>query len=598
MKIKYLDGHRLARAIIAGSKRIFEKTNHLNEINFFPVPDSDTGSNISSTFHAIVSALQSKNSHSVKKTCHTIANAALLGAHGNSGIIFAQFFYGIYNEMDNRWKVPTQEFGKATNKSVKYVYEALSDPQEGTILSVIRDWSDAIHDYSYNTDDFVELWEHGIQVAKDSLENTRNKIENKTHNVVDAGAQGFVYFLEGIHKFISQGAIAEVQSHAENLPEINNEFDEHSVESLKEIKYRYCTEFLVKGSELHNGKIKNTLQKYGSSIVLAGSDELARYHVHTNQPHNILNELKEFGGKITEQKVDDIKQEYIDNQKEHTNIAIVTDSASNLPQKIIDRFNIHVIPFNINFGEETYLDGLTISQSQFYNKMNSEKKLVSTSQPSPSFYKETYTSLLNNYDKIISIHISDLISGAYQAARSLAKQYEDKIEVIDTKTLTVTQGMLVIKAAQMAEEGANFPRIVQKIKSQRKATKLFVSISDFNHLMKSGRVKKAKGFLGKLLNVNPILTIDSKGEIIKIDQAYTKNSATEKVIQKVKDFLSDKNNPKFFIVHAQDKETAQKYANFVQEYFNVNNVEIVPAAPVLAAHAGIGTAGIGIMWEE
>ena len=291
MKIKYIDGQRLSRAILAGAKRIFQRTDYLNEINFFPVPDADTGSNISSTFQSIVHGLSRNFDKGVKNTTKVAANAALIGAHGNSGVIFAQFFYGLYKEMDDCRTLTTEKFGIAAKNSVHYVYDALSDPKDGTIISVIRDWAEGVYHQRKKERDFVELWKHGIQVARQSLEKTRDKIESRAIEVVDAGAQGFVDFLEGIYKFISKGKIRDLENEIEKVPDFKTEIDDRALENIEDITYRYCTEFLIKGYDLDAKDIQHRLKSYGDSIVVAGAGNIARIHIHTDHPEKVLENI-------------------------------------------------------------------------------------------------------------------------------------------------------------------------------------------------------------------------------------------------------------------------------------------------------------------
>jgi hypothetical protein len=598
MKIKYIDGQRLSRAILAGAKRIFQRTDYLNEINFFPVPDADTGSNISSTFQSIVHGLSRNSDKGVKNTTKVAANAALIGAHGNSGVIFAQFFYGLYKEMDDCRILTTEKFGIAAKNSVHYVYDALSDPKDGTIISVIRDWAEGVYHKRKKERDFVELWKHGIQVARQSLEKTRDKIESRAIEVVDAGAQGFVDFLEGIYKFISKGRIKDLDREIEKVPDFKAEVDDHAVDNIEDISYRYCTEFLIKGHDLEAKNIQHRLQNYGDSIVVAGAGNIARIHIHTDHPENVLENISQSATEIAEQKVDDMKMQYIDSNTTHPRIALVSDTACNLPRSIIDKYNIHLIPFNVILQNTKYLDGYTISKDQFYDRLKNNNILAKTSQPAPAYFKKMYTSLLKHYDAVLSIHLSSPTSGAYQAAKNSAKEFDERVQVVDSKNITVGEGLMVKKAAEMIEQGLAFKEIINRLKALRNNLQLFVSVPDVDTLMQSGRVSKAKGWLAKLLKVKPLITVNKAGVPVRSGKAFTRKGLQKKLTTLVEEFLKDKRNCEFMIAHADAPETAQFYAEFIKNNYDVDNVEIVHAAPVLASHTGLGSAGIGVYWED
>mgnify|MGYP006277343285 CR=1 FL=1 len=598
MKIKYVDGKRLARAIHAGAQRIFQRTDHLNEINFFPVPDADTGSNISSTFQSIVNKLSTDSQTCVKNTSKIAANAALIGAHGNSGVIFAQFFYGLYQEMEDCRALTTEKFGSAVKNSVNYVYNALSEPKDGTIISVIRDWANGVYKHSKTKQDFVELWHHGMQIAKKSLEDTRERFESQAVEVVDAGAQGFVDFLDGIYKFISRGKIKELTNQLDRIPDFTAEVDDHVVEKMEDIKYRYCTEFLFKNCQLDTQGLKTKLKNFGDSIVIAGASEISRIHIHTDVPHKVMRSISQISSEIIEQKVDDMKMQYIDSNTRHSDIALVTDTAANLPQKLIDKYNIHVIPFNVIFGQDKFLDTLTIDNKQFYNKMKKRNAQARTSQPSPAHFRKMYSSLLKHYKKIISIHLAGTVSGAYQAAKSSASEFGDRIKVIDSKNITVSEGLLVLQIAKMIRGGKNIDEIINKIDNIRNNLQLFVSVPDVDTLMRSGRVSKAKGLLAKLLKIKPIITLDESGLPVRSDKAFTRAGLETKLINYMDQYLQDKRNCKFMVAHVNSPETAEHYAEYIRNNYNQEDVEIVHGAPVLASHTGLGTAAIGVYWEE
>ena len=209
MKIKYIDGKRFIRGIKVGAYKIVNHQDYLNKINVFPVPDADTGTNMAATMKTIVDNIQ-EDTNQIDEATKNIANSALEGARGNSGVILAQFFYGLAKGIGKNKRLTTIQFGEAVNSAKSHAYEALSKPREGTILSVIKDWAENIYENSKKIFDFQELLNHSLEVARHSLEKTRTKIEAmRNANVVDSGAQGFVYILEGISNFINRGRSEE-----------------------------------------------------------------------------------------------------------------------------------------------------------------------------------------------------------------------------------------------------------------------------------------------------------------------------------------------------------------------------------------------------
>ena len=168
--IKELDNKQLYYSIISGAKRIFEHQKVLNKINVFPVPDADTGTNLASTMRSIVNS--EINGSTPKQTAVAIADAAMTGARGNSGIIFAQFLYGFSNEMNNAETLDVKSFAESVKKAVAYAYEAIANPVEGTILTVIKDWAEYIYTIKDIIDDFIKLLWQAYQRALESLAET------------------------------------------------------------------------------------------------------------------------------------------------------------------------------------------------------------------------------------------------------------------------------------------------------------------------------------------------------------------------------------------------------------------------------------------
>src|SRR5512140_671482 len=204
-----MDGRRLYYTFIAGAKKVIEHQIELNKINVFPVNDGDTGTNLASTIRSVIESLHPHRSYKI--TADRIAEATLINARGNSGIIFAQFFYGLSNETGEHKSVTMNQFAESIKKSVRYIYEAVANPVEGTMLTVIKEWADYIYNSRNKFADFNHLLISSYGILKTSLLETRLKLEVlRKNNVVDAGARGFVLFVESIIEFIHNRNIKEL----------------------------------------------------------------------------------------------------------------------------------------------------------------------------------------------------------------------------------------------------------------------------------------------------------------------------------------------------------------------------------------------------
>ena len=282
-----LDGKGLYYSFLAGAKRVFENQQILNKMNVFPVADADTGTNIASTMRSIVDTFIPTTN--IKTTAVALADAALVGARGNSGIIFAQFLYGFSNEIKEDGSISVQNFAHYLKNGVQYAYQAISNPVEGTMITVIREWAEDVYKHRNEVSSFNELIVLSYKKALISLAETKEKLAVLAkNNVVDAGAKAFVLFLEGIIEFFKTGRLKELIS-ARNIVKVKEIASEEI--SHEDITFRYCTEALITGEKLNRNKIRRHLESLGDSLVIAGSEQKMRIHIHTDQPSSVFSFL-------------------------------------------------------------------------------------------------------------------------------------------------------------------------------------------------------------------------------------------------------------------------------------------------------------------
>ncbi len=307
IKMHLLNGKRLYFSFLAGAQRIFENQKGINKINVFPVQDGDTGTNLASTMRAIIDTYIPTTN--VKVTADALAEAALVGARGNSGIIFAQFVYGFSDYIAQEDQhISIEKFAEALKNAVKCSYESIQNPVEGTMITVMREWAEAIDKLKENQEikDFKELITKSLQSAKQSLADTPKKLEVLAKSkVVDAGGKAFVHFLEGMTDFFVHGEIRSIlrNRNVARVEDLGAEF------SHEEITYRYCTECLIDLDTSQGPLSKNSLIQelsfMGDSLVVAPTRTKLRIHIHTDNPSNVFAKL-ENKGRLVYQKVEPI----------------------------------------------------------------------------------------------------------------------------------------------------------------------------------------------------------------------------------------------------------------------------------------------------
>ncbi len=590
-----MDGRNLYYAFIAGARKVIEHQVELNRINVFPVNDGDTGTNLVATIRSVIESLHPHRSYKI--TADRIAEATLMNARGNSGIIFAQFFYGLSNETGELNSVNITQFAEILQRSVRYVYEAVAKPVEGTMLTVIREMADYIYSRRNNFADFRHMFESSFEILKKSLIETKTKLAVlRKHNVVDAGAKGFVLFFEGIVDFINSRDIRNLvftRSIAEPYTKIEELYPE-------KIDFRYCTEAIIKHCDIDKKALSGILEKYGNSVVIAGSDKILRLHVHTNTPSELFNNLRQ-AGTITFQKADDMIRHYQTVNERKWNIALVTDSTCDLAPELIDHYQINMVPLNLNFGENHYLDKVTIQPEQFYSMLNDCKEYPKTAQINESTFINLYSHLASHYDSIIAIHLSDKLSGTFfssqKAAQKISQEFNKPVTAINSRNISGSLGLIVLRTAQAIEAGLSHNEVVMLTEKWITNARIFVSVRTLKYMVRGGRVSVVKGLIARILNINPIVSLDESGKSIVFDKAYNQKANMEKVMEHIRGISRDKTIWNYIVLHANNNEAADWYSGKMEKLTGKKSVSLVNISPAIGANAGIGAASVALLYD-
>ena len=591
-----INGKFLYYAFIAGGNRILKNQVELNRINVFPVSDKDTGTNLASTIRSVIDNIQPHKSY--KTTVSNIADAALIGARGNSGVIFAQFLHGLNSETLNKPIVTLTEFVESVTESIPYMYEAIANPVEGTMLTVIKDWSDFLHSKKDVIHDFGEVIIESLVVLQKSLAETTIKLKALNESgFVDAGAKGFVLFIEGIIDFIKNRNIRNlVVEPFETISLIHsNELSE------EDITHRYCTEAIIKNVTQGKSELQKFLSKNGDSVVVAGSDRMCRLHVHTNNPAELFHQLKD-KGTITFQKVDDMVRQQEAVSKRKWNIALVTDSTCDLSQELIDFYQINMTSINLNFGDSHYLDKVTIQPSQFYDLLETESEFPKTSQINEQAFTNLYSHLASHYDAIIAVHLSGHFSGTFsnsvKAGERISKEFNKPVHVIDSKSLSGALGLMVLKTAQNIEAGKPLESVVDTLKKDVPKSKIFVSVRDLQFMIKGGRVSKPKGMIANLLGLNPVISMGENGKSLLFGNTFSQKASLNKIYKHIEKTSRGKTIWNYIILHANNVDGAESVEDKMLAITGKKPISVVNISPVIGMHAGNGALAISLLFNN
>ena len=594
-RLTHINGHILYTAFAAGSRKILAHQQYMNRINVFPVPDGDTGTNLAATVRHILEETRPRKS--LKQTADAMASAALDGARGNSGIILAQFLYGFSQKVRDH-QINVRRFATAVNRAFLYAVKAIERPVEGTIITVMRDWTRKVDSLKESREDFIQVITESLKTATQSLKQTPEKLKVlRQHKVVDAGAQGFVYFLEGIMDFLkARNPRALLRAIRGGAPPAEIVEANHSGPP----RFRYCTEAILEGKSMDLEAVRDSVRNLGDSLVVAGSPEKLRLHIHTSKPADVFAALIPYGG-ITRQKADDMEMQHQVMNHRKADIALVTDSVCDLPMETMRDMQVHMVPINLHFGETSFLDKITMTPAYFYDHAALSPTFPTTSQPSHREFENTYRFLASHYDSVISIHMSGKLSGTWQnsrlAAEKITRETGKRISVIDSRQLSGSLGLIVFRAAGAILNGAAHEEVLRLVDAWIRHTRILVSVKTMEFMVRGGRVSPLKGWLARQLNLKPIISLDREGKSVLFDKAFSQKGNIRKVMRHLRDQLKEGPLWNYVMLHAGNPHDASWFAGLIHGETGRPPLYTMDISPVVGANAGRGAVAVALMTE-
>ncbi|MFV0420654.1 DAK2 domain-containing protein [Oleidesulfovibrio sp.] len=598
-KIKYLDGIRFKRAINAAAKRLIEKHGHLNAINVFPVPDGDTGSNMAGTMKSIVDSSAESKDGTINGMSKVIADSALMGARGNSGVILAQFLCGFSEGVKDLKRVSPPDFIKASSVATKRAVESIANPKEGTILTVIREWSEHLTNNADKYKDFQHLLQDSLRNARESVQQTTEKLASlKAADVVDAGGLGFLYLLEGIVEFTERGSLNKSDTIKNDVVIEETEENAQSKVAVDSLEFRFCTECMIKGTDINTTTLREKLGQMGDSLVVAGTAETVRVHVHTNQPEAVFAIAAEFGT-VDCRKADDMLAQHLElTAGKGPKVGIVTDSTCDLPDELMQEYGIRFAPLRLFLDDEEYIDKLSISTGEF-NKRLRVSRSARTSQPAPADFKHLYDDMQALYDEVVSLHVMAKYSGTLQSAATIGKASTKPVYTVDSQTLSCGLGLVVLEAAKRARSGMSAEKIMAAARKDIKNLHVYVAMDTLDFAVRGGRMSRGVGAIAKLLNIKPVLEFDARdeGTVKVVEKGLGRRMAELKLLRRIEKAISGRSNPRIAIAHVAAEESAEHLGHLIAERVGIAPLYTIEASPVLGTHSGPGACAVAVLTD-
>ncbi|MFW2488362.1 DAK2 domain-containing protein [Clostridium chromiireducens] len=503
MEYTKINGRDFYNMVVNASNKLLEQCDFVNALNVFPVPDGDTGTNMSMTFKAAVKEIENMETDSIGEMSKKLAKGALMGARGNSGVILSQILRGISKGLEGKKEVDATEFAIGFFEGSKSAYKAVMRPTEGTILSVIRAASEAA--ISSDKKDIVAFMEEVTVKAKEMLDRTPELLPAlKKAKVVDSGGMGLYIILLGMFEALKNGIKAELKditvgSSNNTLAEATEEID---------IKFGYCTEFIILGDAKGAKDFQREIENLGDSMIVVGYDDVIKVHIHTNDPGLVLSKAVALG-ELSKIKIDNMREE-------HRELLI------NAKDKEANSINNEYE----NVEEEKKYGFITVAMGDGISNIFKDLGIDYVIEGGQTMNPSTQD-FLDAIDKINSKHIfimpnnKNIIMAANQAA-----EISDK-DILVVPTTTIPQGIACATMfncdSEVQENFNNLKNTIQEVKTGSvtyavRDTEIDgIAIKEGNMLgLVEGKIKEVgedkKDVAGKVLND----MIDDESELITV----------------------------------------------------------------------------------
>jgi DegV family protein with EDD domain len=583
-----LDGAELAAALRTGIHRLISREEVINKINVFPVPDGDTGTNLALTLQAVLAALRAHPEPHAGQLLTRVADAALDGARGNSGAILAQFLLGVGDRSATHPSLDAAQFAEAMTDGAAYARESLSEPREGTIITVIADFADAATAaVREGVADFRLLLRRALAAARVSLDATPGQLEVlRRANVVDAGALGFVELVAGMTDYLETGVAPADDAAIQLLSD-----DEAAAGSQVDLEHRWCTECTITGDAIDRRRLREQASLLGSSLVVAGTRNKVRLHIHTNEPPRVFALAADYGA-IGSQKADDMqRQQDMAHHAARRRVAVVTDSAADLPESVLESLDMHVVPVRVHFGTQSYLDKVGLSSEEFFRLLESKPVHPKTSQPPPGDFRRAFEFLGSHYEAVVYVGLMSRVSGTFQSAETAVARARTRARILthDSGTAALGQGLIAMRAAEAAAAGADAEAVREAAIVAGALTRTWGCLVTLEFAVRGGRVPAWIRPVADALRLVPILMVRPGGRLGFGGVLFGRKSPYRRYGKLLRRRLDPARRWRIGISHANVPEGAAAVRDVLAAGLpRAEFLPIIPLGTALGVHGGPG----------
>jgi DegV family protein with EDD domain len=405
--------------------------------------------------------------------------------------------------------------------------------------------------------------------------------------VVDAGAKGFVTLIEGFAEYLKTGSIAPEP----NLALVGIDAPLITAGPSETPDYRYCTECIVTGTDIHRRKLREALSTLGDSLVLAGTKRKAKIHIHVDEPDRVFDVARQYG-EVSAEKADDMTRQQSSSHDSSKRFAVITDSAADIPDEDMERLDIHLVPCRVQFGDHGYLDKVSITADEFFAELESNPNHPTTSQPAPGDFRRQFQFLASHFPDVLSINLTGRVSGTLEAARSAAGRVNaaGRVHVINSRNASLGQGLLAVAAAEYAKSGAGIEETIDAVRRLIPETRTYGLLHDLRYAVRGGRVPGWVKVSADLLLATAIIHTVPDGRVASGTFLFGRKNRIRRFARYISRNTPPADVLDVAIGHATCPDAAAELEQGLRRHFdNLHRTTITDIGAALGVHAGPGS---------
>jgi DegV family protein with EDD domain len=591
--MEHITPENLKEMILLSCKNVESRKEEINKINVFPVPDQDTGNNLAKTLGGIREAIENKEFKNLGELAGAVLDGALTTAQGNAGVIYTGFLSGFLSVLGDQ-PADALKLASAFEKGEERAIQSIQNPKQGTILDVIGAVARTFKEEVGQEKDIMKIFKKSAENAREALLATREKMEIfRRANVVDAGGLGFLIILESYLDALGV-SIGPAFSFEEKPSEKVKRF-------IQKLSYRYEVVCLLRGSRDQERAIREKLKGLGNCLDIVQARDKIKIHIHTDYPDDVKNILVGTG-QVQDIRIEDMAKEVAGEESvRKVAIGLVVEDVADLPQKVLERYQIATVPLIMDWPEGKDLPGENVFQKMREAEKRGVNPFPKTSQAIPRSYTDAFRKQLENFEKVFCLTLTSKVSGCYNSAKQ-AEAYISKssrIFVMDSLNASSGHALLALRAMELIQEQREIDDVMEEVKKLIPKTHTYIIFEDPKWVEAGGRVSKGQAnWIRRMKKVGlfPITTIKD-GKVVKGGIVHAKDMAEALYKRIARETDSERRKGRkirVIISHADNPEAAENLRQLLKG-IKAEVPFMSLASPVICCHTGPGT--ILVAWQ-